>query len=326
MIIPTLLLVITLLLGAAWYSKRYRAPAQPVAADLSAEQAASAERLQAHVQMLAGTIGERNMWNFERLLMAADYIEAELRKNGLEVSSHSYELQGRTVRNLVAQIEGSGKRDEIVVIGAHYDSVIGSPGANDNGSGVAALLELGRRLAGHKPQRTLRLIAFVNEEPPFFQTGQMGSRVYVREALEKKERIVAMVSLETIGYYSDAEKSQQYPSPLLRPFYPSRGNFVAFVSNLASTRLLNRALAGYRRAGTVPAEGIAAPEWLPGVNWSDQWSFWKSGIPAIMITDTAPFRYQHYHSRSDTPDKIDYRALAGVTEGLFSMVVKVGDE
>jgi hypothetical protein len=153
----------------------------------------------------------------------------------------------------------------------------------------------------------------------------MGSLVYARAARAKGEKIVAMVSLETIGYYSEGEGSQEFPFSPLRFFYPTRGNFVAFVGNFASHRLLQKALAAFRGTGAFPAEGLVAPEWLIGVDWSDQWSFWRNGFPAIMITDTAPFRYHHYHTRSDTPDKVDYRALARVTTGLKGMVEVLGN-
>jgi Zn-dependent M28 family amino/carboxypeptidase len=322
MILLTLLLLIAVLLAAAWHSRRYRAR-ETVAApsrELSLEEARSATRLEEDVRELAGEIGERNMWRLERLEQAASFIEAELRKAGWAVDSQEYELQGRTVRNIVAEIAGSERPQEIVLVGAHYDSVLGSPGANDNGSGVAALLELARALAGERPRRTLRLVAFTNEEPPFFKTHEMGSRVYARAAKKKGEKIVAMVSLETIGYYSEAKESQMFPFPPLRYFYPTRGNFVAFVANFRSRALLQRALKAFRASSDFPAEGLAAPEWLIGVDWSDQWSFWRSGYPAIMVTDTAPFRYPHYHSRRDTPEKLDYAALARVTEGLAGMV------
>jgi len=322
MILLILLTLVAVLLAAAWFSKRYRArePGATLAVELSAEEAQAAKRLEGDVRMLAGKIGERNMWHFERLEQAAEYIETELRAAGWAVSAQEYQLQGRTARNIVAEIAGSESPREIVLIGAHYDSVTGSPGANDNASGVAALLELSRMLADARPRRTLRLAAFVNEEPPFFKTSEMGSRVHARAAKKSGERIGAMVSLETIGYYSEAEGSQMFPFPPLRFFYPTRGNFIAFVANFRSRALLQRSLKAFRAASDFPAEGLAAPEWLIGVDWSDQWSFWRSGYPAIMITDTAPFRYRHYHTIRDTPDKVDYEALARVTAGLAGMV------
>lgn len=328
MILPSLLLLAVLLFAAAWFSGRYRAqrPAALPETAAAGELAAREGRLRRHVHELAGRIGERNLWHFAPLELAAAYIETELAAAGCAVSTQAYTVQKQAVRNIVAEIAGRDLAEEIVVVGAHYDSVIGSPGANDNASGVAALLELARELCAASPRRTLRLAAFVNEEPPFFKTAEMGSLVYARAARAKGEKIVAMVSLETIGYYSEAEGSQAFPLTPLRFFYPTRGNFVAFVGNFASRRLLQKALAAFRGTAAFPAEVLVAPEWLVGVDWSDQWSFWRSGYPAIMITDTAPFRYRHYHTRADTPDKIDYRALARVTTGLKGMVGGLCDD
>ena len=210
-------------------------------------------------------------------------------------------------------------KDEIVVIGAHYDTVSGSPGANDNGSGVAALLALARRFAARPVARTLRFVAFVNEEQPYFQTYAMGSRVYARRCGQRREKVVAAVSLETIGYFSDAAGSQKYP-PLLSAVYPTTGNFIGFVSDLRSLPLVDRVTAAFRRRARFPSEKGAMPSALPGVGWSDHWSFWQEGYPAVMVTDTAPYRYPHYHLASDTPDKIDYDRLARVVDGLVGVV------
>ena len=325
MIILIVLLLIALLFGTAWYSKRYRA--QPAGGTQVADSAQQglAIRLEAHVQMLAGRIGERNMWHPERLEQAARYIEAQFMAAGWAIEGQVYTLQKHRVRNVVAEIEGQERPEEIVVIGAHYDSVVGSPGANDNATGVAALLELARLLSGERPKRTLRLVAFVNEEPPFFKTSAMGSRVYARQAKERGDKIVAMVSLETIGYYSEEEDSQMFPFPLLSFFYPTRGNFIAFVANFGSRALLQQSLKAFRTSSSFPAEGLVAPKWLTGVDWSDHWSFWRSGYPAIMITDTALFRYRHYHSPEDTPEQVNYEALARVTAGLLGMTGKLAN-
>jgi len=219
------------------------------------------------------------------------------------------------VRNLVAELAGGARVDEIVIVGAHYDSVAGAPGANDNGSGVAALLELARSLRDWRPALTWRFVAFVNEEPPFFKSAQMGSRVHAERASARGERIRAMFSLETIGFYADTPGSQRYPFPF-GWLYPDRGDFLAFVANLASRALLHKTLDAFRAEAQFPSEGVAAPTWIPGVDWSDQWSFWHEGYPGVMITDTAPFRYPHYHTPRDTPDKVDYRRLARVVRGL----------
>jgi Zn-dependent M28 family amino/carboxypeptidase len=165
----------------------------------------------------------------------------------------------------------------------------------------------------------VRFVAFVNEEPPFYRSEQMGSRVYARRSRERRDHIVAMLSLETIGYYSDEPGSQLYPFPL-RFFYPSTGNFLAFVANLGSRGLLREALASFRRNAQFPSEGVAAPAFIPGVDWSDHWSFWQESYPALMVTDTAPYRYPHYHTLQDTPDKLDYERLARVVMGLHGML------
>lgn len=284
-------------------------------APLSGAEAELRDRLDRHVAVLAGEIGERNLWRHQAIEASAGYIERALRAAGYEVTSQHYTAQGKTVRNLEAALPGTSHAAEIVVIGAHYDSVAGTPGANDNASGVAALLEIARLLARQHPARSVRFVAFVNEEPPFFYTEEMGSRVYARRARERGEKIVAMLALETIGYYADAKGSQHYPFPF-SPFYPDTGNFVAFVGNLASRELVQACLASFRSRTAFPAEGIAAPGWMGGIHWSDHWSFWREGYPAIMVTDTALYRYAHYHAQTDTPDKIDYERLARVVAGL----------
>jgi Zn-dependent M28 family amino/carboxypeptidase len=213
------------------------------------------------------------------------------------------------------ELYGRAHPDEIIVVGAHYDSLRGTPGANDNGSGIAALLELAR-LAAQKPiQKTIRFVAFVNEEPPFFQTENMGSWVYARRARQRNENISAMFSLETIGAYYQEKGSQRYPFPF-GTSYPDTGDFIAFVSNLSSRRLVKKCIATFRKNATLPSEGIAAPQWMMGIAWSDQWAFWKENYPAVMVTDTAPFRYKYYHTAHDTVDKLDYESFTRAVAGL----------
>jgi hypothetical protein len=271
------------------------------------------DRLQAHVHAVASR--EHNVWRPEELDRAARYIRDALGEMGYETRDEAFRSGAVAVRNLVAEAAGAAGGGEIVVVGAHYDSVAGAPGANDNGSGVAAVLELARAARGWTPARTWRFVLFVNEEPPFFRTAEMGSTVHARGAKSRGERIVAMYSLETIGYYSDAPGSQVYPPPF-RWFYPDRGDFLAFVANPASRALLHATIGAFRAEAQFPSEGVAAPAWIPGVDWSDQWSFWREGFPAVMITDTAPYRYPHYHTPQDTPDKVDYDRLARVVRGL----------
>lgn len=290
---------------------------------LTPEETALRERLKLHVKALAGNIGERHLWRHGALESAARDIEASLAGLGYAVASQLYVAHGKPVRNLEAELPGSGEPPEIVLVGAHYDTVAGSPGANDNASGVAAMIEIARLLAGSEARRAVRFVAFVNEEPPLFYGPDMGSRVYARRSFERGERIVAMLSLETLGFYTSAPGSQRYPNPLYGLFYPDRGDFLAFVGNLASRSLVRTAVASFRRHTAFPSEGIAAPGWWGGVHWSDHWSFWREGYPALMVTDTALYRYPHYHTADDTPDRLDYDSLARVTAGLARVVAEL---
>lgn len=293
---------------------------------LGAGERATGERLQRHVQALAGEIGERNMWRPQALEAAAAYIEGEFTALGYPVRSQRYRVSSPAgeVRNLVVEIPGHGQTGEIVVLGAHYDSVPGSPGANDNASGVAALLELARLLKDASPGRTLRLVAFANEEPPFFSTGEMGSQVHARESKARDERVSAMLSLETLGYYSDEPGSQRYPFPL-GLMYPATGNFVGFVGNLGSAQLVRRCMELFRGAAAFPSEGGALPGAIPGVGWSDHRSFWQEGYDAVMVTDTALYRYPWYHTAGDTPARVDYGKLARVTHGLAAVAAGLAE-
>jgi len=295
--------------------KSFRGPLPP----LTTEQTALRDELRRHVLKLAGEIGERNVFQPKKLNAAADYLEAVLAEAGLQVSRQSYEASGEPCHNLEIEIPGSARRDEIVLIGAHYDSVAGSPGADDNASGTAALLALAKSPTLQKPARTLRFVAFVNEEPPFFQTEQMGSLVCARRCRERGEQIVVMLALESLGYYSTVERSQKYPFPI-GLFYPSRADFVGFVGRSADANWVRLCVKLFRKNTQFPSEGGALPGWLPGIGWSDHWAFWQAGYPAIMLTDTAPFRSTHYHAESDTPDKLDYDRFARVVEGAGRLI------
>jgi len=294
-----------------------------VAAQLSPDEMGLREELRRDVQTLAGDIGERNLNRYPQLQAAAEFIESSFVRAGLQAKRDSYTLNSVLCHNIDAEVRGSSP--EIVLIGAHYDSVVGAPGANDNGSGVAATLALARRFAARSTSKTLRFVAFVNEEPPFFQTPQMGSFVYASRCKQRGDKIAAMISLETIGYFSDAPHSQKYPAPGLGIFYPTTANFIGFVGNFHSRALVRRAISLFRAQQKIPSEGAALPAFIPGVSWSDQWSFWQHGFPAMMVTDTALFRYRHYHEPTDTPDKLDYDRFALVVSGLENVIVDLAD-
>jgi Zn-dependent M28 family amino/carboxypeptidase len=277
---------------------------------------ALAGALRAHVAHLAGAIGERNVHRPQQLQAAADYIRRQCKDQGFEVEQLPYDVAGMTCHNLEVTLPGGARAKEIILIGAHYDTVPGSPGANDNASGVAALLELSRLFAGVTPALTLRFVAFVNEEAPFFASGQQGSMVYAQMARSRGDEIRLMASLETIGSYYQERGTQTYP-PLFNLFYPDRGNFIGFVSNLRSGAAMRRLAEAFRKNSDFPLETAATFPLVPGVGWSDHRSFWLQNYPAVMITDTAFHRYRHYHLPSDTPEKLAFPEFSRVTSGLF---------
>ncbi len=278
------------------------------------------EKLKEHVVALATDIGPRNgSTSYASLREAEAYIEGQLRAMGYEVDKHEYEIENGEVHNLTVEIEGKSKEAGILVVGAHYDSAPGTPAANDNGSGVSALLEIARIMKPETLKRTIRFVFFVNEEPPFFQTEAMGSLMYARRCEERRENIHAMLALETIGYYSDEPGSQVYPAPVASR-YPDTGNFIAFVGNVDSRPLIQKCVALFREHASFPAEGAAFPSVVPGIGWSDHWSFWQIGVEALMVTDTAPYRYPHYHEPTDTPDKIDFDKMTRVTLGMVEVI------
>jgi Zn-dependent M28 family amino/carboxypeptidase len=321
-----LFLLLGCIVSGCWWTmirmpgKSFRGPLPP----LTAEQTALRDELRRHVEKLAGDIGERNVYVQKKLAAAAAHIAAALTNAGHPVFRLSFKASGEVCQNVEMEIRGATRPDEIVLVGAHYDSVPGSPGADDNASGAAALLALAHSPALQKPARTLRFVAFVNEEPPFFMTEQMGSLVYARRCRERNENIVAAFVIESVGYYSTAERSQKYPFPI-GWFYPSRGDFVAFVSRTKDSALVRRCVKSFRQHARFPSEGGALPGALPGVGWSDHWAFWQAGYPALMVTDTATFRSPHYHTANDTPDKLDYDRLARVVAGVAQVVEDLAD-
>lgn len=278
--------------------------------------------LETHVRAIAST--EHNTGTPAELEKASLYIEAALAAQGYKVRRDEFVSAGHKVRNLEVSIANAapGKPPErIYVVGAHYDSAPGTPGANDNGSGTAAVLELARMLKGlvPAPGNELKFVLFVNEEPPYYNSPAMGSRHHARALKARGARVEAALILETIGYYSNASNSQRYP-PGIGAFYPDQGNFIAFVSTFGSMGLVRRSVAAFRDASDFPAQALAAPSFVRGVTWSDHTSYNLEGYSAIMITDTAPMRYPHYHSSADTPDKLDYASMSRVVTGLSSVI------
>jgi hypothetical protein len=272
-----------------------------------------AARLRAHVARLAGEIGERNLLRYAALEQACLYIEQSFSQAGYETRNDAYDVAGLVYRNVVAERGGSEKC--ILIIGAHYDTAPGTPGADDNSSGVAVLLELARLQRDFARGPALRWVAFTLEEPPFYRSPLMGSRIHARRCRQRAEPIAGMISLEMLGYYRDAPGSQLYPLPLMKLFYPDRGDFIALAGNFRSRRLVRDMARLMSEAGGIPVVSAAFP-FVPGAGLSDNWSFWKEGYPALMITDTAFFRNPHYHMPSDLPETLDYPRMAALVAAL----------
>jgi Zn-dependent M28 family amino/carboxypeptidase len=285
-----------------------------------------AERLRAHETAIAST--EHNTATPAELEAAARYIENALHAEGYRIQRQEYQAGGphgpHLVRNIevsIANVAPNARPARIFIVGAHYDSAPGAPGANriDNvsGSGTAAVLELARLLKDMRPSQgtEVKFVFFVNEEPPWFMGEEMGSMQHARKLHAEGQKVEAALILETIGYYSNTRRSQKLP-PGLEGRYPDTGNFIAFVGTLQSSRLVQDSLAAFRNVSDFPAHGLAAPAYVQGVTLSDHSSYQRFGYPAIMITDTAFMRYPYYHTRDDTPDKIDYESTARVVSGL----------
>lgn len=283
---------------------------------LSAQQASLAQLMQRHVHELSVVIGERHIGRPEALTKTVDYILNDLFDSGYEPKLHDFELEGTTQHNVEAILPGKSKR--VLVIGAHYDSVPGSAGADDNASGVSAVLGLARLLRDFAPNDTIRFVLFANEEHVGLPAETMGSYHYAKMCSENGDQ-VRMLVLEMLGFYKDEEDTQHYPSPL-NLVYPTKGNFVGFVGNWKSRSLVHDSIRAFRKTAEFPSDGVAAPDKLKDIGRSDHWGFWQFGYPAIMITDTANFRNPHYHTEHDLPETLDYESMSRVVTGLASMV------
>lgn len=271
--------------------------------------------LKSHVRVLAQDIGERNFQRYENLEKAAEYIFFQLKAYGYMPVRQVYTVEGKKFSNIIAR-KSSAASDETVVIGAHYDSAEGTPGADDNASGVAMLLELARYFVNREVKVNIEFVAFTNEEPPFFATESMGSKVYANEKKKNNENIKGMICLEMVGCFTEAKNSQSYPTWLLKPFYPSKGNYVAFVSNFNSRKFKNQLAKAFKRNSELPVRTLSAPSFVTGVDFSDHRCFWENGYKAVMVTDTAFYRNRNYHKATDTINTLDLDKMTKVYQGL----------
>jgi len=291
------------------------------------DEKALAKALHTHVDRLAGLIGPRHLDRPKAMDAAATYVQSALVDLGYPVERQVYEVDNLDAANIIAEHTGTRRAHEIVVVGAHYDTVPTTPGADDNASAVATLIEAARLLRDVVTQRTIRFVAFACEEPPHFHTNTMGSQRYARRCRTLGENVVAMLCLEMVGYFSTEPNSQQTPAGIPRCFrwaFPNRGDFLASVGNLRSWRLCWSFRRGFKRAVPFPLYSIVLPEAISEIRMSDNSSFWDQGYPALMITDTSFLRNPHYHMSTDTPDTLDYPRMAHVTAGVAGGIARLG--
>jgi len=315
----TLVLLIGLLLIWIAVSR----PAWQVNATQKVTQSVNPQMLKQSVEALSEHYFPRNYTHPKQLAGAADFIVRQLETTSATVSEQHYEVDQAPYRNIIA--EYGPESDQLIVIGAHYDVAGDTPGADDNASGIAGLIELGRLLSNTHLKTKVMLVAFTLEEPPFFRTQSMGSMIHAAALSEQQIEVRLMISLEMIGYFSDQAHTQNYPHPLLSLFYPDQGNFITVVDQLFSNQgpALKQTM---RQATQLPVYSINAPSWIPGVDFSDHRSYWQHGYPAVMITDTAFFRNHHYHTDADTAEKLDYERMAQVVLATYTAIIQIANE
>jgi len=277
-------------------------------------------RLYEHVKHLSVRIGSRSIYDYEKLEATKHYILSYLKDLGYTPILQDYNYNGKAYSNIIVSIKSTEHPGETVVIGAHYDTVYDTPGADDNASSVAVLLEICRALKDFSPRRALKMIFFTLEEPPLFRSKFMGSYIYASEAKARGENISAMVCLEMVGYYDDKEGGQTFPLPFMSTVYPSTPNFIAVVGNLTSRNLVEKIKKSINKSSGIPVETLSTVSFVPGVDFSDHRSFWKMGYPAVMITDTAFYRNPNYHSVKDTIDTLNFNKMSNLLVGLVQVV------
>ncbi len=285
-----------------------------------AEQKALVERLYQHIEHLSVRIGERHLWRDTSLDQSAEYIESVLTSLKYPVWRQTYPCYGKSVSNLIAEKPGAG--EGLVILGAHYDTVPGTPGADDNASAVAGLLELARLCQGMTYEKTLAFAAFANEEPPCFGSANMGSMVYARHLRSKGTRVVVMICLEMIGYFTE-KRIQNYPLPGMGLFYPREADYIGVVGNFRSRRYVTLVKRGIRKHSSLNARSLTGPEFFGGINLSDHSSFWRHGYQGIMVTDTSFFRNRHYHQATDSIETLDFERMGEVVRGLFHTLSQI---
>ncbi|TGD80552.1 M28 family peptidase [Hymenobacter wooponensis] len=291
-----------------------------ITAALGQSAAADTARLRHHLVALTTTPEARNYLHEASLNQAADYIGTELSAAGARRTEQAYTVQGSTYRNVVGSF--GPEQGPRLIIGAHYDVCGKQPGADDNGTGVAALLELAR-LLGQQPNLPyhIELVAYTLEEPPFFRTKYMGSYVHAQQLHQDKVPVKGMIALEMLGYFDDRKGSQDYPISPLQFVYGSRGNYVTVAQKFGNGRFGRQFARLYKQRASLPVKRFKAPAWLPGIDFSDHLNYWQFGYSAVLLTDTAFYRNKHYHEPTDTINRLDMRRLGLSVDALLAVVL-----
>ena len=279
--------------------------------------------LNKHVKYLSEAIGARNLEHYMSLNKTSRYIQNQMKEYSTEPTFQTYKCRRKEVQNIIFEKLGDRFPEEIIIVGGHYDSVLDSPGADDNATAIAALLELIRLMQNFRNQRTIRFVAFTLEESPYFASGKMGSQVYAKSCYERKENIVCMIALEMLGYFTDEPMSQQYPFPEMLMTYPERGNFIAVVGNKPSEQLTKQFANCLKETSLIKTVTLIADASVPGIDLSDHSSFWKYNFPALMITDTAFYRNPYYHTTEDKIEHLNFKILANLVYALTAAIKNV---
>jgi len=324
-VLPVLVLFfIAFLFFSYWYMMRCEGDwkGEPLEKQMKAELSEIKKGMESDIEYLQelGPRNSENDTNYKQLCHCEEWIKQRWEAQGYLVKKHTYLVKGKEYSNLEIEIQGHALPSEIIIISAQYDTLPDSPGANNNGSGMAILFQLSRLLKKHTPSRTLRLLNFVNEEDPFFGTEMMGSYQYAKKCREQHEDIRVMLSLDALGIYTDRLGSQKYPFPF-SVFYPDRGNFLAFIGDFSSRKYMVETTRGFKKGSSFPIEAGVLPKWVEGAGWSDHLSFWKFGYPGIMVTDTGGFRSTSHTTKEDTMEKLNFEAMSRVVLGMYCTIV-----
>jgi hypothetical protein len=309
-----------------WYMLKCEGkwPGEPLEKQMKADLIEIKKNLESDIEYIQklGPRNSENDTNYKQLRQCEEWIKQRWESQEYVVKKHTYSVKGKEYSNLQIEIQGHTLPSEIIIVSAQYDTLPDSPGANNNGSGMAILFQLSQFLRKHTPDRTLRLLNFVNEEDPFFGTEMMGSYQYAKRSFQRREEIRVILSLDALGIYKEEPGSQKLPFPFSM-FYPDRGNFLAFIGNLQSRNYMIKVTRGFKKGSSFQIQAGVAPEWAKGAAWSDHSSFWKFGYPGIMVTDTGGFRSPYHTTKEDTMEKLNFEVMSRIVIGMYCAVIEL---